>query len=76
MHVSRLSPQASIAHAERHIDCVSHAFSVWLPQEAAIMLAERPIAVTFVFQSMRRLCKGFRIVLRDEVVRRHFQVCQ
>ncbi len=36
------------------------------------MLAERPIAVTFVFQSMRRLCKGFRIVLRDEVVRGTF----
>ena len=56
---SGLLPQAPITLAERHTDCVSHAYSVWLPQEARSVLAERHRL--FVILCMRGWCKGWAV---------------
>ncbi len=49
--VSELLPLAFVMVAERHTDCVTHAFSVQLPQEAGSVLVGRHRL--FVFSSMR-----------------------
>ena len=49
--VSELLPLASVMVAERHTECGSHAFSVWLPHEAGSVLVGRHRL--FVLSSMR-----------------------